>query len=221
MDRSDCRERLNTTQLNGVSTMAEEWMVRGSRKTRRATRTYGRAGSAIAYGRLVTQKSRGHGTVPNITYDATTSYAYFGPTSVASSDTTGGITTGYAYAWDATAQTNKVTATDAAGKTIYTRTNAMGLSWRIWGYAAQPIEYGYERWAAQHDEDVARGLFHGNRLAGNTGHRGDHIWVYDAPTSLLQEKRYADHVEGTTNGSGSTPTPRSARSRPARGRAAR
>ena len=120
------RKRLNTTQLNGVSTIAEEWMVRGYPEDAKNTNVWARQ-EDHAYGRLVTQKSRGHGTVPNITYDATTSYAYFGPTSVASSDTTGGITTGYAYAWDATAHTTKVTVTDAAGKTIHTLTNAMGL----------------------------------------------------------------------------------------------
>ena len=43
------------------------------------------------------------------------------------------------------------------------------------------------------------GSFTGTSSPAPSGTGATTIWVYDTPTSLLQEKRYADHVERTTN----------------------
>jgi len=190
------KERWTHTRLNGATTPAEESHINGYLEETKSQSNVLTRYEYDSYGRLQYMKGRWDGT----SFGATTTYAYHGITDVVSSVATGGITTSYDYAWDSSAQTSTVTTIDAAAKRTHTRANAMGLPWRVWGSAAQPIEYGYDAVGRRTSMKTWRaGSFTADTWPVSPGTGAVTTWVPDAATGLVKEKRHANHVEGTTN----------------------
>ena len=138
-------------------------------------------------------------------YAEDTAYTYHGETPFVASVTHGGIATSYAFAWDDQNINRTVTVTDAAGKTTHTLFNAMDLPWRVWGSAAQPVQFGYDAvgrrtsmttWRAQ----ATSGDFGSSTWPSDPGTGATTTWDLEAATGLLEHKIWADHVEIPTSG---------------------
>ena len=148
-------------------------------------------------GRLSHVRARWTGSA----YAEDTAYTYHGDTQFVDTVTHGGIATSHAYAWGWPSGTRGVSVTEPGSKTTYTLYNAMDLPWRVWGNAAQPIEFGYDAVGRRTSMTTWRapatsGDFASSTWPSNPGAGATTKWWPELATGLLKEKEWADHTTG-------------------------
>lgn len=127
----------------------------------------------------------------------TTSYTYHGNTEYVSSVTSGGVTVNSSYAWNTPAGSRKVTTTESGDKKTHTLYNTRGQPWRVWGNAANPVEFAYDSSGRRvsmttHASDSPAGLFNGDSWPSPSPAGRTTVWTFNARDGSMTRKKAPD-----------------------------
>lgn len=139
-------------------------------------------------GRLATVASGNSGSTL-----LTTSYSYHGNTEYVSSVTSGGVTVGSSYSWNSPAGSRKVTTTESGDKKTFTLYNTRGQPWRIWGNAANPVEFEYDSVGRRTTmKTYATGSFSGDDWPSSPSGARSTSWSIDGRDGSITRKTAPD-----------------------------
>jgi RHS repeat-associated protein len=193
-----------TTTAGGVTTAATRTSINGYLASTTSASGVVEQYSYDSLGRLQSDSWRYNGG----TFQVGKSLTYFGNTAYIKTSTESNSTHTFGYSWG-TDGTRTVSDTDSLGHTTYTRYNSLGLLYRTWGDATNPVEIGYDSLGRRTTLTTWRsGNFASATWPTSPGSGDRTQWTIEAATGLVTRQTFPDanHVDFTYTALGQVKT---------------